>query len=388
MDETTSNNYHYDDKFFSYWQSAIISRLLSAKVWKSVKDGYIPPKRVKSPAQKEAKRNNALALESIQKYLSKAMRNKMETITSAKESWLSLEQTFKKDERGLVNMILEDKTNDIKREVKGYITFSQLLIWLGIFDSEEPNNTGMSDSEEPNNTGKYIGNISKPPVDFIEKYCSKVERCFHSHYNSESENEKSTCYSDHTSSDFEDDECDRKFRYEFHQKNVLAKECDSSNKNDLSVEDRDSESNNDSEPEKLMFMAMNSTSAPESISEDEVDVSEQLNNALEELGSVKLKYKVLKEANKGLVREKQSFEETISKLELRLEVSRSDEDSLLKQLQQREQVIERLQAKIISVHQLNEATQQLHEMISSQRSPSDKIGLGYKKHQENTNSSS
>ena len=56
-----------------------------------------------------------------------------------------------------------------------------------------------------------------------------------------------------------------------------------------------------------MFMAMNSTSAPESISEDEADVSEQLNNALEELGSVKLKYKALKEANKGLVREKKNI---------------------------------------------------------------------------------
>ena len=92
---------------------------------------------------------------------------------------------------------------------------------------------------------------------------------------------------------------------------------------------------------------MSSTSAPEGISEDEADISEQLNNALEELGSVKLKHKVLKEANKGLVREKQSLEETISKLELQLEVSRRDGDSLLKQLQQREQVIERLQAEII-----------------------------------------
>jgi hypothetical protein len=55
-----------------------------AKVWKSVEDGYVPPKRVKSPTQKEARRNNALALEIIQKHLSKAMRNKMETITSAK----------------------------------------------------------------------------------------------------------------------------------------------------------------------------------------------------------------------------------------------------------------------------------------------------------------
>jgi hypothetical protein len=44
-----------------------------------VKDGYIPPKRVRLAAQKEAKKNNALALEIIQKELSKTMRNKMKT---------------------------------------------------------------------------------------------------------------------------------------------------------------------------------------------------------------------------------------------------------------------------------------------------------------------
>ena len=109
---------------------------------------------------------------------------------------------------------------------------------------------------------------------------------------------------------------------------------------------------------------------------------------MEELGSVRSKYKLLKEVNKDLVREKQSFEETISKLELQLEVSRRDEDRLLKQLQQREQVIERLQAEIILLHRLNGATQQLDEIISSQRPPSDKTGLGYQKHQENTDISS
>jgi hypothetical protein len=39
--------------------------LQSAGVWKSVVDGYTPLKKVKTAAQKEAKRNNALALEII-----------------------------------------------------------------------------------------------------------------------------------------------------------------------------------------------------------------------------------------------------------------------------------------------------------------------------------
>ena len=91
------------------------SCLLLAGVWKSVVDGYTPSKKVKSAAQKEAKRNNALALEIIQKNLSKAIKNKMKTTTSAKEVWLSLEQIYKEDEAKLIKMILEDKTDDIKR---------------------------------------------------------------------------------------------------------------------------------------------------------------------------------------------------------------------------------------------------------------------------------
>ena len=123
-------------------------------------------------------------------------------------------------------------------------------------------------------------------------------------------------------------------------------------------------------------MAMNSTKAPESISsEDEGDLTEQLTNYQNELGRISLKCKTLKEENKDLIRERRNFE-------LQLEVSRRDNERLLQQLQEREQVIERLQTEIISVHQLNNATQQLNELISSQRSTSDKTGLGYEKHHE------
>ena len=70
-------------------------------------------KKIKTAAQKEAKRSNALALEIIKRNLSEAMKNEMKTITSAKEVWLSLEQIYKEyDEEGenkLINMIMEDK---------------------------------------------------------------------------------------------------------------------------------------------------------------------------------------------------------------------------------------------------------------------------------------
>ena len=96
--------------------------LQSAGVWKSVVDGYTPPKKIKTTTQKEAKRNNALALEIIQKNLSKAMRNEMKNITSAKEMWLSLEQIYKEydkeDEEKLINMIMEDKSKGIRKQMR------------------------------------------------------------------------------------------------------------------------------------------------------------------------------------------------------------------------------------------------------------------------------
>ena len=85
----------YRSDLITSWRMNIQRFLQSAGVWKSVVEGYTHPEKVKSATQKEAKRNNALALEIIQKNLSKAMRDKMKTITSAKEMWLSLEQIYK-----------------------------------------------------------------------------------------------------------------------------------------------------------------------------------------------------------------------------------------------------------------------------------------------------
>lgn len=235
MDEAPS--YQYD--FIARWKMNIQSYLQSTGVWKSMVDGYTPPKNVKSVAQKEAKMNNALALEIIQKNLSKTMKNEMKTITSTKEMWLRLEQIYKEydkeDEVTLINMIMEDTSDDIKRQFEECNFFEELEKLIFKLQQLE--------FEELSNTGKYTGNISKLHVDFIEKDCSKVEKCYHgdfieinNDYNSEkdksnklsdlddrsnmyieseseSENEKSTCYSidmpGFTDSDFGDDESDK-----------------------------------------------------------------------------------------------------------------------------------------------------------------------------------
>ena len=109
-------------QFVTHWKMNVQRFLQSAGVWKSVVDGYTPPKKTKTTTQKETKRSNALALEIIQRNLSEAMKNEMKTITSAKEVWLSLEQIYKEyDEEGenkLINMIMEDKSKGIRKQMR------------------------------------------------------------------------------------------------------------------------------------------------------------------------------------------------------------------------------------------------------------------------------
>ena len=70
------------------------------------------------------------------------------------------------DEERLLEMLVEvDRENRMRRLLQ--------------FDFKEPSNIEVSNSDEPSDTGKYTGNVSEPPVDFIENDCSKDE-CFYS----------------------------------------------------------------------------------------------------------------------------------------------------------------------------------------------------------------
>ena len=77
--------------FVKQWSMALQNTLRSRGLWESVKDGYIPPKRVRSATQREARRKNELALEIIYEDLTEAMKKKLKTITSAKELLPKLE---------------------------------------------------------------------------------------------------------------------------------------------------------------------------------------------------------------------------------------------------------------------------------------------------------
>ena len=57
-------------------------------VWKTFVTRYIPPKKVKTSAQKEAKKNNSMAMEAILEGLTDIQKKKIGKCSSAKELWL------------------------------------------------------------------------------------------------------------------------------------------------------------------------------------------------------------------------------------------------------------------------------------------------------------
>ena len=88
-------------------------------VWKSVVTGYTPPKKVKTSTQKEAKKNNYIAMESILEGLADIQKKKIGKCILAKELWLKLEQYYKKEEEAEVMELMLEYLTDLQKEKVG-----------------------------------------------------------------------------------------------------------------------------------------------------------------------------------------------------------------------------------------------------------------------------
>ena len=88
-------------------------------VWKSVVTGYTPPKKVRTTAHKEAKKNNYMVVEAILEGLTDIQKKKIGKCSSAKELWLILEQLYsnKEQEAKVMELMLEDLTNLQKEKI-------------------------------------------------------------------------------------------------------------------------------------------------------------------------------------------------------------------------------------------------------------------------------
>ena len=79
-------------------------------IWQSVLTGYTPPKKVKTTTQKEAKKNNSMAMESILTGLIDYLKKKIGKCISTKELWLKMELVYstKEHEEEVMKLMVED----------------------------------------------------------------------------------------------------------------------------------------------------------------------------------------------------------------------------------------------------------------------------------------
>ena len=81
-------------------------------MWQSVLTGYTPPKKVKTIAQKEEKKNNSMAMETILEGLTDHQKKKIGKCSSTKELWLKTKLIYstKEQEEEVMKLMVEDLT--------------------------------------------------------------------------------------------------------------------------------------------------------------------------------------------------------------------------------------------------------------------------------------
>ena len=74
---------------YIFWSTRMKSHLMAVgpDVWKSVIIDYFPPKRVRTPAQKKARKSNSMAMNTILDGLPDDVKEKIGECNSAKELW-------------------------------------------------------------------------------------------------------------------------------------------------------------------------------------------------------------------------------------------------------------------------------------------------------------
>jgi len=90
-----------DEEKYSTWiiEMRLYLKTMGETIWKATIGGYVPLKnKSKFTAQREGKKNDALALNTIISGLSSPIKERMGQCTSTKYLWLKLEETYQSKE--------------------------------------------------------------------------------------------------------------------------------------------------------------------------------------------------------------------------------------------------------------------------------------------------
>jgi hypothetical protein len=108
----------FDGRNFEYWSNIMETYLksLGEDVWFSVASGYNSLKKPKTAAQKEARRNNKLAIDTILDGLRDSMKSKVGSCASTKEIWDKLQDLYEKKKKKKKKKLKQITTYQISRK--------------------------------------------------------------------------------------------------------------------------------------------------------------------------------------------------------------------------------------------------------------------------------
>jgi hypothetical protein len=137
-------------------------KALGADVWISVVSGYNASKKPKSAAQKEAKRNNKLAIDTILDGLTDSVKSKVGSCASAKHLWDKLQELYAREEAEEEEEVEEDyNISDFKEENRGqFFCFNCEGVGHVEFECPHPR-IERSDTEEEKSNEEEDENLKK-----------------------------------------------------------------------------------------------------------------------------------------------------------------------------------------------------------------------------------
>jgi hypothetical protein len=154
----------FDGSNFEYWKNRMETYLkaLGEDVWISVASGYNSSKKPKTATQKEAKRNNKLAIDTILDGLTDSVKSKVGSCASAKHLWDKLQELYAREEVEEEEEVEEDyNISDFKEENRGqFFCFNCEGVGHVEFECPHPR-IERSDTEEEKSNEEEDENLKK-----------------------------------------------------------------------------------------------------------------------------------------------------------------------------------------------------------------------------------
>jgi hypothetical protein len=351
-----------DEENYSTWRIEMRVHLkeMGAAIWKAAIGGSVPLKnKSKFAAQREGKKNDALALKTILSGLSSPIKESMGQCTSAKDLWLKLEETYQSKKEK------EDIEDHSIKIIKGKESSKTLDCIISKCDLE--NISSEDSTKEDLKSISNEGKESPKTLDCNDSKCDDVE-----FFSSEEEDLETVCVKFDGSYPMERIE---EYLLEL-QKEVeeglyrYSSDHYYTHYNYLSDNTKKFLRRNQRHILKLKGMLKEQEERNKTKLEEKEEEITRLKNEKEDM-------KVDDEISKSL--------ETIVHLKTQIEEAKRVEELLKNQINEKEESCDKLEAEVVDLRKKVEksnkflnSSQILNEILESQRSPYDKSGLGYK----------